>query len=577
MFRAQTAAPQKVMEIIPTVAMPRPEGALPIYEFEKNFAGWPKVRVRGKAGTSIRLRTSESLDAQGELDTTSVLGPGYEGEGISFGYTLKGDGIEEWHPRFSYTGFRYVEVTIEGEAEILDIEGQFVHSATPRAGQFTSSSSLFNRIDELVDNAVRSNFQAVLTDCPHREKLGWQEVGHLMGPSMLYNYDAEHFFEKIVMDTAEAQLTNGLVPDVCPEYTVFRGPYRDSPEWGSSTVILPWMLYRWRGDVQILKKNYSTMVRYVDYLTSTADQHIVMHGLGDWYDIGPGHPGPSKLTPQGLTGTATYYHDLTLLAKTAELLGKTDDAARYASLAKQVAQRFNEVFFDADNNYYGSGSQAAQAMPLVFGMVPDAHRESVIRQLVHDVESRGDQQTAGDVGFRYLIRALTDAGRSDVLYSMNTRSNEPSYGCMIKNGVTSLAEAWDGNPLQSQNHCMLGHIQEWFMSGLVGIDQEDDSIGFERIVIRPAVLQGLEKVSGYYESVRGRIESEWAVEGDSFTLRVQIPVNSTARVYLPSGYVSAEANCLEQASKPGVIAVECVDGCSVLRIGSGEYNFEATR
>ena len=270
-LRAQTAAPQRVMETVSAVAMNRPEGALPIYEFKKNFSGWPKIRVCGQTGTTIRLRISESLDKNGELDTTSVLGSSdYEGEGISFGYTLKGDGIEEWHPRFSYTGFRYVEVTIAGEAEILEIEGQFVHSATPRAGQFTSSSSLLNRIDELVDNAVRSNLQAVLTDCPHREKLGWQEVGHLMGPSILYNYDAEQFFEKIVMDTAEAQLSNGLVPDVCPEYTVFRGPYRDSPEWGSSTVILPWMLYRWRGDVRVLETNSLTRLFLREWLADLA-------------------------------------------------------------------------------------------------------------------------------------------------------------------------------------------------------------------------------------------------------------------------------------------------------------------
>ena len=562
------------MEIVPAVAMSRPAGALPIYEFEKNFAGWPKLRVRGKAGTRIRLRTSESLDESGELDTSSVLGPGYEGEGISFGYVLKGEGIEEWHPRFSYTGFRYAEVTVEGEAEILDMEGQFVHSATPRAGQFTSSNSLFNRIDELVDNAVRSNFQAVLTDCPHREKLGWQEVGHLMGPSIMYNYDAEHFFEKIVMDTAEAQLTNGLVPDVCPEYTVFRGPMRDSPEWGSATVILSWMLYRWRGDVQILKKNYSTMVRYVDYLTSTADNHIVMHGLGDWYDIGPGHPGPSKLTPQGLTGTATYYHDLGLLAETAELLGRAEDAGRYAALAKQVCARFSETFFDPDKSYYGTDSQAAQAMPLVFGMVPDEHWGSVIDQLVRDVESRGDQQTAGDVGFRYLIRALTDAGRSDVLYRMNIRTNEPSYGCMIENGVTSLPEAWDGDPLSSQNHCMLGHIQEWFMSGLVGVNQEDDSIGFERIVIKPAVPQGLEKVAGYYDSVRGRIESEWAVNGDTFTLRVHIPANRMARILIPAGSVQEDGVPVEDA--PGITTVEQVDDCYVVGAGSGTYRFSGS-
>jgi hypothetical protein len=298
----------------------------------------------------------------------------------------------------------------------------------------------------------------------------------------------------------------------------------------------------------------------------------VSHGLGDWFDIGPGDPGPSKLTPRGLTATAIYYHDICLLAKTAEVLGRVKDVRIYDELAAEIRNRFNETFFDHHNNYYGTGSQTAQAMPLAFGMVPVEYREDVIRQLVNNVESLGDQQTAGDVGFRYLIRALIDAGRSDVLYRMNTRTNKPSYGCMIENGVTSLPEAWDGNPLGSQNHCMLGHIQEWFMSGLVGIDQEEDSIGFERIVIKPAAPQGLEKVSGYYDSVRGRIESEWAVEGQTFTLRVQIPANSTARIFIPAGNVQEGGVDVQNA--PGVTHVDQADGVCIVSIGSGKYHFQ---
>lgn len=571
-LRAQTAAPLKVMETFSASPLPPQAGFPLIYDFGRNFSGWPKLRVRGSRGAVVRLQISELLDESGRLDTRSVVGI-YEGPGISFSYTLKGNGTEEWHPRFTSSGFRYAEVTIDGDAEILSMEGQFVHSSTLRAGRFSSSSSLFNRIDDLVDNAVRSNMQAVLTDCPHREKLGWQEVGHLMAPSILYKYDAAVFYEKIINDTADSQLDNGLVPDICPEYTVFRGPFRDSPEWGSATVILPWMLYQWRGNLRVVETHYPTMVRYVDYLTSMADQGIVSHGLGDWCDIGPGLPGFSKLTPQGITGTAIYYQDLCLLAKMSDLLGCFDNGKRYAALAEQVREQFNERFFDREAMCYGSGSQTAQAMPLVFGMVPDEYRDGVLSRLVNDVESRGDQQTAGDVGFRYLIRALSDAGRSDVLYRMNTRTNKPSYGCMINENVTSLAEAWDANPVCSQNHCMLGHIQEWFMSGLAGINQEEGSCGFEQIVIKPVVPQGLEKVSGCYDSVRGLIKSEWSVEDETFALHVQIPVNSTARIYIPFESQLIMESGVPVASAVGVTAVDESGCCCIVSVGSGEYDF----
>jgi hypothetical protein len=448
------------------------------------------------------------------------------------------------------------------------LDGEFVHSSTERAGAFSCSNELLNRIDRLVDNAVRSNFQAVLTDCPHREKLGWLEVAHLMGPSILYNYDAASFYGKVVRDAAEAQLDNGLVPDIAPEYVVFQGGFRDSPEWGSAVVLIPWMLYQWFGDTRVLAENYSAMAGYAGYLSGVAADGVLYQGLGDWYDIGPGAPGPSKLTPAGVMPTAFYYQNLRVLERTAALLGKPDDAAHFAKLAAQVRVRFHETFFQADKGYYATGSQAAQAIALVYDLVPEECRAGVVKQLVYDVESRGNQQTAGDVGYRYLIRALIDAGRADILYRMNTRPDNPSYGYQLSQGVTSLAEAWDATPSTSQNHCMLGHVQEWFMSGLAGIGQEADSTGFERIVIRPDVPAGLEKVSAHYDSIRGRIESEWFVESGKLQLRVKIPANCTARIFIPS-----LNGAVEEGGLPVREAVEYLEGCCVVAIGSGEYRF----
>ncbi|MFA6172775.1 MAG: family 78 glycoside hydrolase catalytic domain [Kiritimatiellales bacterium] len=568
---AQIAPPLKVMQRFQGVEISRLEPGKYIYDFGQNFAGWPRLRVRGKAGATIRIKPGELLDADGRLNQQTSVG--ISKTEIYFSYTLKGNGVEEWHPRYSYTGFRYAEVTVSGEAEIISLEGEFVHSSTARAGAVSFSNELLNRIDRLVDCSVRSNFQAVLTDCPHREKLGWLEVAHLMGPSILYNYDAAPFYAKVTRDMADAQQDSGLVPDIAPEYTVFQGGFRDSPEWGSAMVLVPWMLYRWFGDTRVLAENYSGMTRYAGYLASAAVDGVLYQGLGDWYDIGSGAPGPSKLTPAGVMPTAFYYQNLLVLERTATLLGKTDDADRFAKAAAQVRVRFHETFFQADKGYYATGSQAAQAIALVYDLVPEKFRAGVIKQLVHDVESRGNKQTAGDVGYRYLIRALIDAGRSDILYRMNTRTDNPSYGYQLSQGVTSLAEAWDATPATSQNHCMLGHVQEWFMSGLAGIGQETDSAGFERIVIRPDVPAGLEKVSAHYDSIRGRIESEWFVESGRLNLRVKIPANCTARIFIPSLDGAAEEGGLPVREAAGVKAVECREGYCVVAAGSGEYQF----
>ncbi|MCL4852475.1 MAG: family 78 glycoside hydrolase catalytic domain, partial [Bryobacteraceae bacterium] len=525
-LRAQYAPPIKVGETFKTVKVTEPERGVRVYDLGQNFAGWPKIRVRGKAGSQIRMNTGEWLDAKGFVDQRSA-----GGSGISFSYTLKGAGVEEWHPRFSYTGFRYVQVT--GDADVLSLEGDFVYSSAPRVGEFRSSNELFNRIDRLVDAAVRSNLQAVLTDCPHREKLGWLEVAHLMGPSILYKYDTVTFFTKVAADTREAQLDDGMVPDIAPEYTVFRGGFRDSPEWGSAAVAIPWLLYRWFGDTRVVADSYQTMGRYQQYLASTASDGVVSHGLGDWYDIGAGPPGPSQATPAGITGTAIYYQDLDILRQAAALLGKTEDAARYAKLAAATRRRFHAKFFDAAKGRYSTGSQTAQATPLVLGMVPQQFRARVLDALVQDVKSRGNQQTSGDVGFRYLVRTLTDGGRSDVLFDMTNREDPPGYGSQLKAGGTALSEYWEADVSRSQNHCMLGHIQEWFMSGILGIGQAPDSVGFERIVIRPAVVGDLTSASGYYDSIRGRIESSWTLDGDTLRLRVRIPPNTTATVFEP--------------------------------------------
>ena len=365
---SQAAPPIKVMGEFRPVKVTQPRPGVSVYDFGQNCASMPKLSVRGPAGASVRMTPGELLGETG-VSQASGGGPAY------YTYTLKGKGTETWTPRFFYYGSRYLQVETFGHAaaatpQIVELTSQFVHSSAETVGSFTCSNPLVNRIHKLIDAAIRSNLQSVLTDCPHREKLGWLECSHLLAGCVMYNFEVPAFYAKIVNDMREAQLANGLVPDIAPEYTVFAGGFRDSPEWGSAYVIAPWQVYQMYGDRSLLVRHYEGMKRYVEYLGSTANDNIVAHGLGDWYDIGPGGPGESKLTSKGVTSTAVFYQDLLVLIETAVLLGKVDEARRFQQQALAVKDAFNRTFFHADRNHFDRNSQTANAMPLVLGLRP---------------------------------------------------------------------------------------------------------------------------------------------------------------------------------------------------------------
>ncbi|MBE0536165.1 MAG: family 78 glycoside hydrolase catalytic domain [Phycisphaerae bacterium] len=572
----RSAPPVKAMEILQPVGITRPRADVWVYDLGQNFSGWPRLSVAGPAGAAVKMITGELLDENGLVSQRSSGGP------VWFAYTLKGDAPEVWRPRFSYSGFRYVQV--EGavpdgrQAEglglprILHLQGEFLYPDTSVAGQFACSNDEVNRVHALILAAIKSNFKSVLTDCPHREKLGWLECSHLLAGCFMYNFDCARFYDKIARDMRESQLDNGLVPDIAPEYVVFSGGFRDSPEWGSASVLSPWRTWRMYGDVRILQEQYETMKRYVAYLGTRAKDHIVAYGLGDWYDIGPRGPGPSQLTSLGLTATGVYYQDINAVRQIAALLGREDDAGFYARLAGEVKNAFAAAFFDADTNRYDRNSQTASAMPLFLDLAAPGRRALVLDNLVADIRARGNRVTAGDVGFYYVVQALLDGGRSDVLYDMLCQTEGPGYMYQLQKNATSLTEAWDTNPASSQNHCMLGHIEEWFYSGLLGIRPAEP--GFRRIIIQPQLVGDLTWVRGYYDCPYGRIACAWRRDDDTVTLDVTIPVNTTATVFIPA----CDAATVTEAGQPvaraaGVTFLRMQGQAAVFQVGSGVYRF----
>jgi hypothetical protein len=528
---AQAQPPVRVMREFKAVKTTQPRPGIMVYDLGQNFSGWPVVKVKGPAGARVKLTPGELLGPDGLVSQRSSGGPTY------FSYIL--DGREaQWHPRFSYYGFRYVQVERIPAAssselpEVLALGGQFLHTAVEPTGCFESANPLLSRIHTLIDNAILSNMKSMLTDCPHREKLGWLEVSHLLGQAIAFDYDVPGFFAKICQDMAESQLETGLVPDIAPEYTVFQGGFRDSPEWGSAAVIDPWIVYEMYGDDSLLARHYEVMARYVDYLGRQAKDHIISYGLGDWYDIGPKGPGVSQLTSLGLTATAVWYQDVRIMERAARILNKPEDAAKYAALASTIRDAFNKTYFHPETGSYDRDSQTASAMPLVLGLVPDDQRAAVTAHLVKNIRANGNRVTAGDVGFHYVVAALTAAGQGDLLYDMVTQSSGPGYAYQLAKGATTLTEAWDTNPRSSQNHCMLGHAEEWFYRGLGGINPAGP--GFQRITIRPLIPAGLASARAGFDSIQGRIECSWERKDGKLKMEITVPVGSMAEVYIPA-------------------------------------------
>ncbi|MDR0845590.1 MAG: glycoside hydrolase family 78 protein [Tannerella sp.] len=534
-LQAQQLTNVRCLEQYGAVSMTKVDSSY-ILNMGQNLSGYPGIKVIGKKGQTIQLTVGELLDKE-----TGKVSQKQSGSPHFYSYTLKGEEIEEWFPEFSYYGFQYIQ--IDGadvlssvgtdKPLIVDVKSHFIYNSVPENGHFESSNELFNRAHILIKNAVKSNMQAVFTDCPHREKLGWLEETHLNGPGLLYNWNLTQFFPKVMEDIANGQRTNGLVPSIVPEYVVFGDDFTDSPEWGSAAVIVPWMYYRFYGDNSLIRKYYDVMKRYTDYLTSKSSGHIVSHGLGDWYDYGEHAAGYSKNSPIEVSATSHYYYSVYLLAEAAKMLGKSSDEKKYVTLAKDIRKAFNDKFFNKDTRQYGTGSQFCNAVAIFMGIVESQYKQAVMENLKADIRAHGNRLTTGDVGNRYLFQALALNGENELMYLMNNHEEAPGYGFQLKFGVTTLTEQWDPRKGNSWNHFMMGQIDEWFFRSLAGI--EPSTPGFKEFTIQPHVAGDLTYVKADHETLYGTISVEWKRENNRFHLSVNIPVNTKATVILPNG------------------------------------------
>lgn len=544
---AMPMEPMKVMQCYEPVKVIKVSGDTWLYDFGVNFSGWVRLRLRtdGRAaGRLVSMKPGEILGPDGRVDQQMTR------QNCLWNYILSEEREQEFAPDFTYTGFRYVEVTGAeargGPVMIESLTGEFLYPDLEQGGEFECSNRLFNGIHRIVLQAILSNTKSYFTDCPHREKLGWLEQVHLIGPSVMYNLQVQNLYAKIEQDMADSQRENGLVPDICPEYVTGFGRWHegfvDSPEWGSACILGPWYAYKRYGDPEMLRRFYGVMKRYLEYLGSRTHHQVLHHGLGDWLDIGPCTP-HSQNTPVPVTATCVYYYDLDVMRQIAELLGCEEDAREYRKQMETVFAEYNLQFLDRQTGRYATGSQAAQAMSLVAGLVPEEMQEKVIRQLREDVEKRGFAVTAGDVGHPFLVAALMKYGMTDLLNAMTNLTDTPGYGYQVVNGATSLTEEWDGpdpaRPHGSQNHLMLGSIEEWFYGSLGGIDLIRGRSTLEEITIAPRPEEGVDWVKAWTLHPYGRISVEWRRADGQVQVEVLVPPNVTAHLRRPDGTEAA--------------------------------------
>ena len=524
-LRPQIAHSTKVMERYPAKQTLRKDFIL-VIDMGQNLAGYPEITVRGNAGERLKLTPGETLDKNGLVDQRQTGRPHY------YTYILKGSlQAEIWHPRFSYYGYRYLQ--IEGDIDVLKkVESCFVYNSAERIGSFGCSNPRINATHQIIDRAIRSNWQAVWTDCPSREKLGWLEQDWLNGEALVYNYDARRMIEQTMQNIVDAQHDDGSMPEIAPEYTQFTGtwarPFQESPEWGGAIIALPMLYWQHYGDMDLADQHYDAMKRYLAYLVSQDSCFILNMGLGDWYDYGPDKAGFSKNTPTALVSTAHYYQWMCYMYVMAKRLGHKQDAEWFNLRADSIRHSFNRTFYDAQKKTYATGSQCSLALPLYLKMVPEGDYQAVLQNLIKDIKAHGNRLTTGDIGNRYLFSVLIQNDQRELLYTMLNHDDVPGYGYQIKKGHTTLTEQWNPDLGASMNHFMMAHIENFLIPDLLGIRRTG-----ELIEIHPHPVGDLTWCKGSTMSAYGEVKVSWQITNGTFALDIDIPLGGFADVYLP--------------------------------------------
>ena len=577
---AQMAEPLRVTETLRPAKVTEIKPGVFIFDMGQNLVGWCRLHVSGTKGAQVKLRHAESLRDDGNLYVDNL-----RSARATALYTLKGGGPEVWEPRFSYYGFRFVEVTgFPGKPTAAALEGRVVHDAMTPIADFASSNPLLDRIHKNIFWGVRGNYRSIPTDCPQRdERQGWLGDRSMVSRSESYLFDVAAFYTKWMQDLVDSQRDSGSIPNVAPNYWVL---YSDNITWPSTFIFVPQMLYEQYGDRRPIEQHYAAMKKWIDYMKGFIKDGLMPRDTyGDWC-VPPESPklihsqDPARRTDATLLGTSYYYHLLRLVARYARMLDKQQDAAELERLAAQMRDAFEKKFYSAEAGYYSNGTQTSSILPLAFGMTPEANRKRVFDRLIDKIERESNGHVGtGLVGAQWLMRTLSDNGRPDVALEIAGQKTYPGWGYMIEKGATTIWELWNGDTadpaMNSMNHVMqIGDLGVWMYEYLAGIRSDPEQPGFKRIIVRPYPAGDLTFVKASHQSMHGKIASQWKREAGRFTLDIAIPANTTAVVYVPAKQAAAVTESGQPAaSAKGVKFVGMENGAAVYEVGSGTYSF----
>ena len=569
----------RVTEELEAKTVTEPESGPYVFDLGRNMVGWVRLKVEGEAGTEVTLRHAEALNPDGTIYTENLRSARQVDT-----YILKGDGEEVYEPRFTFHGFRYVEVTgYPGELPLGAVTGRVVHSATPSSGSFECSSPMVSRLQENIVWGQRGNFLSIPTDCPQRdERLGWTGDAQVFVRTASFHMDVAAFFGKWMVDVEDAQSPEGAFPDVAP---LLRGSGLidlrwGAPAWGDAGVIVPWTIYRTYDDTRIVERHYSAMTRWMEYLREANPDLVRKNRMGNNY--GDWLSPKGDLTPKDLLATAYWAYDAGLMAEMAGAIGRHDDAREYRDLNENIKAAFEEAYVSPDGRIQGD-TQTCYLLALHMELLPEDLRSAAAEHLVRSIEREDWHLSTGFAGVGYLCPVLTEAGYADVAYRLLENETYPSWGYTVKNGATTIWERWDGwteeNGFQSPNmnsfnHYSLGSVGEWLYRYVAGIDQDPGGTGYERILVRPRPGGGLTSARARYDSIRGTISSEWEISDGAFRLKTTVPANTTATVYVPASDGAGVTEGGGPAGEAeGVEFLREEKGAAVFAVGSGEYEF----
>lgn len=552
-----------------------------VLDFGQNLVGWVVVKANGKSGDTITINHAEVLDKKGNFYTENLRVAKSEGN-----YILSGNGVEQFEPHFTFHGFRYIKVSnYPGELKPENFTAVALYSDMKPTGSFTTSNPLINQLQSNIQWGQKGNFLDVPTDCPQRdERLGWTGDAQVFARTASFNMDVNNFFAKWLKDVAADQFANGAVPFVVPNVL---GPMAGgSAGWADVATIVPWNMYVVYGDRRLLEEQYPSMKAWVQYMTDSSVNHLWNRGFhfGDWLSYMEDNDlmGRSAITDKYLIAQSFYAHSTQLLINAAKVLGKTEDAATYTALLKNIKDAFVKEYVTPTGRLV-SGTQTAYVLALHFDMLPESLRPQAAERLVENIRSYNNHISTGFLGTPYICHVLSRFGKTDVAYQLLLQETFPSWLYPVKMGATTIWERWNGirpdstfepASMNSFNHYAYGAIGDWMYRQMVGLNTDEEGVGYKKIKIRPHVGGNFTHASASYDTRYGKLASGWKIEGDKLLIDAEIPVNATATVYVPAASADVVMEGGKKVSSLGDIQVKGVENAYLmLEVGSGTYRF----